>query len=132
MPKCSNCHCEIEESKMILHERFCVQNIQYCDICKEHKCSYCTTEHKNSGTKKEKAKEEKDALSLKRVESTKVQCQFCNLFLSFSEVTEHEDMCGSRTTKCKLCGERVIFKNLENHVLTAHGLIYQYIMNVIL
>ena len=126
MPKCSNCHCEIEESKMILHERFCVQNIQYCDICKEAVIKeeyeeHCF-EHKNSGTKNEKTQEEKDALSLKRVESTKVQCQFCNLFLSFFEVTEHEDMCGSRTTKCKLCGERVIFKNLENHVLTAHGL----------
>ena len=31
-------------------------------------------------------------------------------------------MCGSRTTKCKLCGERTIFKNLENHAFAEHGL----------
>lgn len=126
MPKCSNCHCDIEDSKMVLHERFCLQNITYCEICKEGiiKDEYeehCL-EHENSGAKDEKPQEEKDKLSLKRVESTKIQCQFCGLFLSFGEVTEHEDMCGSRTTKCKLCGERTIFKNLENHAFAEHGL----------
>ena len=126
MPKCSNCHCDIEDSKMALHERFCIQNITYCELCKEgiikEEYEEHCLEHENSGAKDEKSQEEKDILSLKRVESTKIQCQFCGLFLSFGEVTEHEDMCGSRTTKCKLCGERTIYKNLENHAFAEHGL----------
>ena len=69
-----------------------------------------------------KSEEERGNLSLQRVISTKVQCQFCNLFLSYSELEEHEDMCGSKTTKCRVCGERIIYKNLDNHILTVHGL----------
>ena len=32
---CSNCHCDIDESKFFLHHRFCVQNIKYCEQCEE-------------------------------------------------------------------------------------------------
>ena len=32
---CTNCHCDIEDSKMFLHQRFCIQNIKYCEECKE-------------------------------------------------------------------------------------------------
>ena len=126
MQKCSNCHCDIEESKILLHERFCFQNIKYCDICKEgiikEEYEEHCLEHNNSEIKKEKSQEEKDNLSLKRLESTKIKCTYCKLLLSLTEVEENEQMCGSRTTKCKLCGERAIIKYLENHVLLVHGL----------
>ena len=126
MQKCSNCHCDIEESKILLHERFCFQNIKYCDICKEgiikEEYEEHCLEHNNSEIKKEKSQEEKDNLSLKRLESTKIKCTYCKLLLSLTEVEENEQMCGSRTTKFKLCGERAIIKYLENHVLLVHGL----------
>lgn len=128
MKKCSNCRCDIEESKIVLHERFCTQNIKFCDICqeaiiKEEYEEHCL-EHKNNDSEKKEIKpeEERKSLSLNRVMSTKIQCEFCQLFLSFSEVEEHEEMCGSRSTKCKICGERIILKNLENHILSIHGL----------
>ena len=35
MVLCTNCHIDIDESKIILHQRFCFQNIKYCDKCKE-------------------------------------------------------------------------------------------------
>ena len=35
MVKCPNCRAEIDDSKMFLHERFCFQNIKYCEKCKE-------------------------------------------------------------------------------------------------
>ena len=35
MKKCSNCHIELDEMKMMLHERYCLQNIKYCEECKE-------------------------------------------------------------------------------------------------
>ena len=126
MQRCSNCHCDIEESKILLHERFCFQNIKYCDICKEgiikEEYEEHCLEHNNSEIKKEKSQEEKDNLSLKRLESTKIKCTYCKLLLSLTEAEENEQMCGSRTTKCKLCGERAIIKYLENHVLLVHGL----------
>ena len=52
MVKCSNCQCDIEESKMMLHERFCIQNIKYCNICqvaiiKEEYDEHCENHNKN-------------------------------------------------------------------------------------
>ena len=125
MPKCSNCQCDIEESKIFLHERFCKENIKYCELCKEAIIKEEFEDHLlEHGEKKVEVKpeEERSNLSLQRVMSSKIQCEFCNLFLSYSEVEEHENMCGSRTTKCRVCGERITYKNLDNHILIIHGL----------
>lgn len=125
MPKCSNCQCDIEESKLFLHERFCKENIKYCDICKEAIIKEEFEEHLLEHDKKNvdiKPEEERSNLSLQRVMSTKIQCQYCNLLLSYSELEEHENMCGARTTKCKICGERIMYKDLDNHILAIHGL----------
>ena len=35
MQKCSNCHIELEGIKLINHEKYCIQNIKYCDKCKQ-------------------------------------------------------------------------------------------------
>ena len=125
MSKCSNCQCDIEESKLFLHERFCKDNIKFCDLCKEAIIKEEFEEHLLEHEKKKvdvKPEEERSNLSLQRVRSTKLQCQFCNLFLSYSELEEHENMCGSRTTKCRVCGERIVYKNLDDHILAIHGL----------
>ena len=125
MPKCPNCQSDIEESKIFLHERFCKENIKYCDLCKEAIIKEEFEEHLLEHDKKNiqiKPEEERSNLSLQRVMSTKVQCEFCNFFLSYSELEEHENMCGSRSTKCRVCGERILYKNLDNHILTIHGL----------
>ena len=128
MVKCSNCHCEIEDSKMILHERFCIQNIKYCDICKEAIIKeefeeHCLA-HKNNSLdlKKDDSEEDKNSRSLQRVMSSKVGCEYCGLPLGFSELEEHEEMCGARSTKCKICGQNLLYKTLENHLLSAHGI----------
>ena len=128
MVKCSNCHCEIEDSKIILHERFCIQNIKYCDICKEaiikeEYDEHCLNHNKNSlEMKKEDSEEDRNSRSLQRVMSSKVACEFCGLFLGYSELEEHEEMCGARSTNCKICGKNLIFKNLENHIQSVHGI----------
>ena len=125
MPKCPNCQSDIEESKIFLHERFCKENIKYCDLCNEAIIMEEFEEHLLEHDKKNiqiKPEEERSNLSLQRVMSTKVQCEFCNFFLSYSELEEHENMCGSRSTKCRVCGERILYKNLDNHILTIHGL----------
>jgi len=128
MVKCSNCHCEIEESKMILHERFCLQNIKYCDICKEGVIKeeyeeHCLNHNKDgnqSGKKELDSEEERNSRSLERTMSSKVACDYCGLFLGFTELEEHEEMCGARSTKCKICGYNSLFKNIKNHFINVH------------
>ena len=127
MVKCNNCKCEIEEYKKFLHERLCSQNIKYCDICKEGIIKEEYEEHclEHNNKKEEEIKinteEEKNSLSLKKVQSSKIGCQYCGFFLSFDELTEHEEICGSRTTECKICKKFVVIKNFENHILIEHG-----------
>lgn len=130
MVKCSNCHCNIEDSKIILHERFCFQNVKYCDICQEAVIKEEFEEHclnhnkdKNQNEKKKLDLEEvRNSRSLERVMSSKVACEYCGLFLGFTELEEHEEMCGARTAKCKICGYNTLYKFLKNHVINVHGI----------
>jgi len=56
---CSNCQSEIEDNKMILHERFCKMNIKYCFQCKEKIPIEEYEEHiKNHNEKKPEHKED--------------------------------------------------------------------------
>ncbi len=52
--------------------------------------------------------------------SSKIVCKYCGLFCGYTELEEHEYMWGERTTSCKICKENFLYKNLENHLLTAH------------
>ena len=128
MVKCSNCHCDIEESKMMLHERFCIQNIKYCNICqeaiiKEEYDEHCENHNKNkSEIIKLDSQEKRNSRSLQRIRSSKVACEYCGLFLGYSELEEHEEMCGSRTTKCNICGQNFLYKTLGGHLISIHGI----------
>ena len=130
MVKCSNCRCEIEDSKMILHERFCLQNIKYCDLCKEAIIKeefeeHCLSHNKDNNQNEKKeldSEEDRNSRSLQRIMSSKVACDYCGLFLGFDELEEHEEMCGARSTKCKVCGYNTLYKNLKNHLINAHGI----------
>ena len=124
MVVCSNCHCDIEESKIFLHQRFCIQNIKYCEQCKEGIIREEYEEHcKNHNQKvEEPSKELKDNLTLKRVQSSKIGCEYCGYCCSFSEIEEHEAMCGAKTTKCKKCGKNLLIKNLKQHIEKEHNL----------
>lgn len=121
---CTNCHCDIEESKMVLHQRFCIQNIKYCEQCQEGIIIEEYEEHcKEHNTKeKSKSKELRDSLTLKRVQSSKIGCEFCGFICSFDELVEHETMCGSRSTSCKQCCKTILIKDLKNHIKKEHNL----------
>lgn len=126
MTKCSNCFCEIEESKIILHERFCKENIKYCEKCKEPVLKeeyeeHCL-EHDKPQEKVENNEEDKNNISLKRVQSSKIGCMYCGFMLGYYDLEEHEAMCGARTTPCKICHKYITYMTLDEHILTAHGL----------
>lgn len=127
MVLCPNCHCEIDDSKIVLHQRFCVQNIKYCELCqegiiKEEYEEHCQN-HKNLSKAKSKSNESKDSrdsLSLQRVESSKIGCQYCGFLCGYKELEEHEVMCGARTTKCSQCGKTLLIKNVKEHLEKLH------------
>ena len=126
MVLCTNCHCDIEESKMFLHQRFCIQNIKYCEQCKEGIIieeyeEHCKN-HNQTIDEKAPSKEIKDSLTLTRVESSKIGCEYCGYFCSYKDLEEHEAMCGARTTNCKKCGKNLLIKNLKEHIEKEHNL----------
>ena len=125
MVKCPNCRLEIEEEKWLLHERFCSQNVVYCEECKEAIVKeeyeeHCKSHNNPNKIEKEESQEEKDSKSLERVMSSKIACEFCGFLLGFNEIEEHEYNCGSRTTNCRICKEVVVLKNLKDHLSTVH------------
>ena len=128
MVKCPNCRAEIDDSKMFLHERFCFQNIKYCEKCQEGIIKEEFDEHLEKHKSKEIqennniSQKERDELTLKRVESSKIGCIYCGFLLSFSEYEEHLEMCGARTTECKMCGKSLLYKNLDSHIKSEHNL----------
>ena len=62
----------------------------------------------------------KDSLCLKKLESSKIGCQYCGLMLSFSEYLEHEEACGSRTQECPDCQNLIMTKDFVDHVYAFH------------
>ena len=126
---CPNCRCDIDESKMFLHQRFCIQNIKYCEQCQvgviieeyeEHLQSHNNNNSNNSSEKQ--SKEKSDELTLKRVESSKIGCQYCGFLCGFTDIEEHEAMCGARSTNCKQCGKHLLIKDLKSHIEKEHKL----------
>ena len=129
MVKCSNCKAEVEESKIFLHERFCFQNIKYCEKCNEGIVKEEFDEHllmhKSKQLEENKnvsSEVERNSRTLERVESSKVGCQYCGFLLGYAELEEHEEMCGARTTECKICGKTFTYKNLDNHIKSVHNM----------
>ena len=128
MIKCSNCHFDIEQSKIVLHERFCAQNIKYCELCKEGIIKeeyedHCLEHNKPKTVEPTiKSEEERSQMSLKRVQSSKICCRYCELFCAYDELEEHEAMCGARTTQCRMCGKNLLYSQLDKHIKEAHDL----------
>ena len=124
---CPNCKIEIEESKLVLHQRFCFQNIRYCEKCEEaipideydeHLSMHASKQ--NLSLLKKESKEMRESLCLQKLESSKIGCQYCGLMLSFSDYLEHEEACGSRTQECPDCQNLIMTKDFVDHVYAFH------------
>ena len=121
MPKCSNCHIELEGIKLINHEKYCIQNIKYCDKCKQAIPKDEFEEHLSGHlsriqSKEIKNEEKKEENNFKKKESTKIECEFCGELLSLDLLEGHEEMCGSRTENCNICGKLIRKRDMENHL----------------
>lgn len=130
MVLCSNCHVEIDDSKIVLHERFCKQNIKYCEKCKEgipkedfdeHMEQHASRKASLSLSESQMSQKEKDDLCLKRVSSSKIGCQYCGMPFVYNELEEHEEICGSKTDICDICHQKFTRKTIAEHILNVHN-----------
>jgi hypothetical protein len=109
----------------MLHEPFCCRNFKYCETCKTVVEISDFDEHTKSHAKKEEVPILKPTniintnsnVDLKRVESAKSNCSFCELSLSLSELAYHEGMCGARTEICEYCNKKMLVKQLKPHLV---------------
>lgn len=115
-----------------------MRTLKFCDICEdaieiseyeEHSKSH---KLKKTEIKKEelvaKPKQEinqnnlninksyEDSHDLKRFESIKINCEFCDLQVPDAEFYDHEAMCGARSTKCEYCDKNLLYQQLNNHL----------------
>jgi len=123
----------------MLHEPYCIRSLKFCDICKnvfdisdfdEHTQSHKEKKFQSSNdsklqstvtnpvTKQNKNTSNKieENINLKRLESAKQTCEYCELELSQSEFYDHHVMCGSRSTKCEYCNNKFLYKQINSHL----------------
>ena len=128
MPKCSNCHIELDGIKLSIHEKYCIENMKYCETCKQaipkeefeehlngHLSRQQSKEIKNEEKKEDQIEKEKDQF-LHKMSSEKISCQYCGDFKSLDLLKEHEEMCGARTENCIYCNKLITRKNMKKHL----------------
>ena len=54
--------------------------------------------------------------------SSKIDCEYCGNSLSIDEIEDHEIMCSSRSTQCKICQQEMIIMDLREHLKAFHGI----------
>lgn len=120
--KCINCDKEISAQKIVLHERYCKDNIIKCPICHEAVQKEELEEHNEDNHAKTPCKEcgkliEKSLLSTHKQKCDRqlFQCEYCQLSLPMDELHDHEYICGSKTEECCLCHEMVTKMEYELH-----------------
>ena len=120
---CENCHNDVPKESWDLHEASCKRHRYYCKSCKQtllinerdqHDQEYHAIILCECG-------EEIEARSLtehlekycgKRI----MPCIYCKYPLEFHMLPEHEEVCGSRTDTCELCGQRMMLRDQNSHL----------------
>ena len=59
--------------------------------------------------------EEKEELK-KKEESERIECQYCGESMSYTLIDDHENMCGSRSDNCQICGQLLLVRNMRKHL----------------
>eukprot|EP00118_Oscarella_pearsei_P004170 m.17335 g.17335 ORF g.17335 m.17335 type:complete len:860 (+) comp27451_c0_seq1:139-2718(+) len=121
---CSNCKREIPLASFLMHEAHCRRHMDVCRKCNEPIPRSKAEEHHEEfhvkvscPLKCGKRMERRfvDEHNKKKCVERKEICQFCNLQMTFKELGEHENYCGSRTEQCEECGRYVMLKEKLVH-----------------
>ncbi|CAD8181257.1 unnamed protein product [Paramecium octaurelia] len=115
---CSNCNQLIEDTKLVLHETYCIRFNIKCDRCGQYYDKNDPESHEEDYHKKEKCQYcyvEFDDLSKHKCQKTPKLCLYCELSYPLDQIHQHENQCGSRTEKCQMCQNYVMKRDLNAH-----------------
>ncbi|XP_034241617.1 uncharacterized protein LOC117645483 isoform X1 [Thrips palmi] len=126
---CSNCQRPIAASNYVIHSLHCQRNLMKCDKCGEAVPRSGLEEHDFEFHSKVNCPDchmsvERPQLDTHKktvCRSRQQGCLYCELEMPASEISHHEDYCGSRTKKCEDCGEYVMLKYEQLHIDSNHG-----------
>jgi hypothetical protein len=120
---CNNCGKDIPESKLYLHEPYCLRNVKRCQICNEainieEEEEHIQEFHTDLACQHCKGKFPK--LELHEHQEGCVErlseCKFCHLQISVKDKSDHESHCGAKTEYCWDCKKYIPIKDYEEHV----------------
>ena len=105
----------MDETKFIMHSRFCLTNSVKCSICNEviavddeedHIKDHLSSECQQCGKiiEIDHMEAHKTRCHLERL----VDCQFCQLKLDSKALESHENLCGSKSVNCEFCQATII------------------------
>ncbi|CAD8084682.1 unnamed protein product [Paramecium primaurelia] len=115
---CSNCNQLIADTKLILHETYCIRYNIKCERCGQYYDKNDPESHEEDYHKKEKCQycyQEFDDLSKHKCQKTPKLCLYCELSYPMDQIFQHENQCGSRTEKCQMCQNYIMKRDLSKH-----------------
>ncbi|KAL0244154.1 hypothetical protein GEMRC1_008239 [Eukaryota sp. GEM-RC1] len=125
MPHCPNCLQEVPQGNWMLHKLQCVRNVTKCPHCNEPVSLTSLSDHiqEQHAIVTCVCGERMEARDLEihksqHCRNRPIKCAYCDLALPLGEIMEHEKECGSRSTDCENCGQRVRLADLEQHFLS--------------
>ncbi|KAL4483645.1 hypothetical protein ABPG72_006711 [Tetrahymena utriculariae] len=129
---CENCKQLFPESKVQLHEAYCLRNIRKCPNCEQYVDKREMEEHQEEFHKQVKCEKcgktvENQTLMQKHIETQcqlrPRECRYCNVLFPVQEFEQHEYTCGCRTKVCGLCKKNILMRDYENHMDTCVGIV---------
>ncbi|KRX01717.1 hypothetical protein PPERSA_01587 [Pseudocohnilembus persalinus] len=123
--QCENCEKYFPESKIDLHEAYCIRNIKKCEQCGEFIDKNEIEEHNEQEHQKKPCKYCQVELEPKYLETHQelncikrpVQCQFCDMTVTQSEKLNHEGKCGTKTKICQFCNKYIQIRDYDTHYI---------------
>ncbi|CAM6097463.1 unnamed protein product [Calypogeia fissa] len=126
---CSHCERDVPSPNYDLHSAHCKRNLERCSECREMVPRVRAEEHYNeyhapTACGRCGAQISRDSLSTHESEKCPrrmVECVYCEFPVEASKLSEHTDICGSRTEMCIPCGKYVRLREKIGHDLQFHG-----------
>ncbi|KAL4462067.1 hypothetical protein ABPG74_000912 [Tetrahymena malaccensis] len=129
---CENCKQLFPESKVQLHEAYCLRNIRKCPNCEQYVDKREMEEHQEEFHKQVTCEKcgktvENQTLMQKHIDTQcslrPRECRYCNVLFPIQEFEQHEYICGCRTKVCGLCKKNILMRDYENHMDTCVGIV---------
>lgn len=117
---------EIPETKILLHEPFCIRTVKKCGLCKEiinidDEDDHMKENHREITCKFCHRKFPQNLIELHflNCEEQPAECKYCSFHLLLRDKKEHEYICGAKTEYCQNCRKFIPIKDYDAHSVTS-------------